>query len=180
MKLKKIMKTVTNPAGNIATLVGQTGSALSKGNVVRAVALTSNPLAIAGTVAGVKGKQLDYLRATSPTSVMAIQNKSIRKKAVIGYGVAGAIAGGIALAPAGSIAGGMGSAKAALITKASEMKGKAGSMLFNKAKDLASNPVINTKKNNAEPVAMKQSEYEKENPSGLLPPPYRWFRNIGE
>lgn len=102
---KKITRAVTKAPVKVikrasAITVGTT-KALVKGDIKTAgrnLMTLANPVSAVASVSTSNKKILDIARMSMPTSVVAIEDKDLRKKAAIGYVAAAAIATGIAAA----------------------------------------------------------------------------------
>lgn len=82
---------VTNIASRVVRTVRDSGRALSKGNIIKAVSIMSPVSIVARAVTDNKRLQ-NYAMISSPISVGAISDYKLRKKAAIGYAAAAAVA----------------------------------------------------------------------------------------
>lgn len=102
---KRLTKRVSRVTRLPFTVVRKAASGDIKG-AIKAAAVMSNPIATAAQVVTNDTRKLDWARTTMPTSVIAIENKDLRKKAAIGYAAAAVIAGGVAAAGGMSLTAG--------------------------------------------------------------------------
>lgn len=93
-----------------------TVKALAKGDIKTAgrnLMTLANPISAVASITTDNKRKLDWARLTMPTSVVAIENKKLRKQAALGYAAAAVVASAAFAATAGaSAAGGAGAGTA--------------------------------------------------------------------
>ena len=88
---QKIFHPIVAVAQRARTVVRQTAQEVSRGNILKAIAV-SNPIYLAAKLTSDNTHIQNIAAMTFPTSVTAISDYSLRKKVAIGYAAAAAIA----------------------------------------------------------------------------------------
>ncbi len=121
---KRLFKAPAKLAKRATLIVKDTGKALARGNIVKALSI-ANPVGVAIRMTTDNQKKIDKMSLITPFTVGAIKDKDLRKKAMIGYGAAAVVASAVAVA-GGMALTGSGAAAATGTTGAAVTAGTAG------------------------------------------------------